>query len=45
MKTLILTASLIAGILAGSLSASAAPRHEHFDGAKFFADVANRATQ
>lgn len=45
MKTLILTASLIATVLAGALSAQAAERPARFDGAKFFADVANRSTQ
>ena len=45
MKTLILTASLIASVLAGALSANAADRPARFDGAKFFEDISNRASQ
>lgn len=45
MKTVILTATLVASILAGALSANAAERRVPFDGAKFFADISNRAGQ
>lgn len=41
MKTLIITASLIASVLTGAISANAA---ERFDGAKFFSDVASRSS-
>jgi hypothetical protein len=40
MKTLILTTTLVASILAGALTAQAADR---FDAAKFFEEVARQA--
>lgn len=45
MKTVILTATLIASVLAGAVGANATDRPVKFDGAKFFAEQANRATQ
>lgn len=45
MKTVILTATLIASVLAGTIAASAADRTVRFDGAKFFAEQADRSTQ
>lgn len=39
MKTLILTATLVASVLASALSASAADRKPTFDGYKFFQEV------
>ena len=45
MKTVILTATLIASVLVSALGASAAERAPTFDGAKFFAEQADRATQ
>lgn len=45
MKTLILTASLIATVLAGALNAQAASKPMPFDGAKFFEDIASRSGQ
>ena len=45
MKTLAITTALIASILAGAFSASAAPRKEHLDGYKLFEDIANRGGQ
>ena len=45
MKTLILTSTLIASVLAGALSASAADRPVRFDGAKFFQDLSDRSGQ
>jgi hypothetical protein len=45
MKTVILTATLIASVLVSAIGANAADRTEKFDGAKFFAEQANRATQ
>ena len=43
MKTIILTTTLIASILASALTVQAAPTAERFDGAKFFEDIANRS--
>lgn len=43
MKTLILTTTLVATILAGALSAQANDRRMPFDGAKFFEEVARQA--
>ncbi len=40
MKTLILTASLVATVLVGALGANAADRRAPFDGYKFFEEVA-----
>ncbi len=45
MKTLILTASLVATILASALSVQAADRKMTFDAGKFFDDIANRSGQ
>lgn len=45
MKTLVLTATLVAAILANAIGAQAAPRSMPFDAAKFFEDVANRSGQ
>lgn len=45
MKTLILTSTLIASVLAGALSASAAERKVPFDGAKFFQELSDRSGQ
>ena len=45
MKTLILTATLVASILAGALSTHAADRRMPFDGGKFFEDIASRSGQ
>jgi len=45
MKTLTITAALIASILASALTAQAAPRHQLLDGYKLFEDIANRSTQ
>ena len=44
MKTIAITA-VIASILLNAFSAQAAPRVERFDGAKFWADIANRGGQ
>jgi hypothetical protein len=44
MKTLVITASLVASLLAGALSVQAADR-PHFDAQKLFDDIANRAGQ
>jgi len=43
MKTLAITATLVASVLASALTAQAAPRHQPLDGWKLFEDVANRA--
>lgn len=45
MKTLIVTTTLIASILASALTATAADRKMPFDGAKFFEDISNRSGQ
>lgn len=45
MKTLILTTTLVASILASALTVQAADRRMSFDGAKFFDDIANRSGQ
>lgn len=45
MKTVILTATLIASVLASALSASAADRSVKFDGGKFFEEQSTRGTQ
>lgn len=45
MKTVILTATLIASVLAGAIGASAAERPAPFDGAKFFTEQTSRASQ
>ena len=42
MKTLILTATLVASVLAGALTSHAADRKPTFDGYKFFEDNSNR---
>ncbi len=43
MKTIILTTTLVASILAGALTVQAAPKASPLDGAKFFDDIANRS--
>ena len=45
MKTLILTATLVASVLASALTATAAERKPAFDGYKFFEDISNRSGQ
>ncbi len=45
MKTVILTATLIASVLVSAIGANAADRPAKFDGAKFFAEQSDRATQ
>lgn len=45
MKTVIVTATLIASVLAGAVGASAADRPAPFDGAKFFTEQTSRASQ
>ena len=45
MKTLILTATLVASVLASALTATAAERRVPFDGYKFFEDIASRSGQ
>ena len=45
MKTLILTASLVASILVSAIGVQAAERPARFDGAKFFEDISNRSGQ
>ena len=42
MKTLVLTATLVATVLASAFGAQAADRRAPFDGYKFFEDVASR---
>ena len=44
MKTLAI-ATIVASILAGALSANAAPRIERFDAAKLWADIESRSGQ
>jgi hypothetical protein len=43
MKTVILTTTLVASILASALTAHAADRRMSFDGAKFFAEIERQA--
>ena len=43
MKTIILTAALVASILASALTVQAAPKSAPLDGYKFFEDIANRS--
>jgi hypothetical protein len=45
MKTLVLTATLVATVLASALTAQAASRQVPFDGYKFFDDIASRGGQ
>ena len=45
MKTLVITASLVATVLVSALSAQAADRRMPFDGYKFFNDISNRGQQ
>lgn len=45
MKTVILTATLIASVLVSAIGANAADRPAKFDGAKFFVEQSDRATQ
>ena len=45
MKTLILTASLVASILVSAIGAQAASRPMPFDGAKFFQELSDRSGQ
>ena len=42
---LLILAAMAAVVMASAVSVQAAERPAHFDGAKFFADVANRSTQ
>jgi hypothetical protein len=45
MKTLIIASALVASILMNAISAQAAPRPVHFDGAKLFDEIANQGGQ
>ncbi len=45
MKPVILTVTLIASVLVGTVGTSAAERPAPFDGAKFFAEQTSRASQ
>ncbi len=45
MKTLILTTTLVASILASALTVQAADRRMPLDGAKFFEEVARQSGQ
>ena len=45
MKTLVLTATLVATVLVSALGAQAADRRAPFDGYKFFEGIASRSGQ